>query len=233
MSAKPSLVDRGALQRRYDLAVAVLSPLVLVSSILAIRSDLGGETNLHYVTKPLTMVLIIAIARLGAEPPSIRYRRLVVAGLLFSLGGDVLLMLPGDYFLYGLSSFLVAQIFYILAFSSVGGFYRSWWAAALFALFGLGVMWLLWPNLGPMRLPALAYVVAILVMAWQAMGQWRQTGRSRALLAFVGALFFVLSDTALALNRFGFSFEAAPLVVLSTYFSAQWLIALSTGAVRA
>jgi hypothetical protein len=26
MSAKPSLVDRGALQRRYDLAVAVLSP---------------------------------------------------------------------------------------------------------------------------------------------------------------------------------------------------------------
>jgi uncharacterized membrane protein YhhN len=47
------------------------------------------------------------------------------------------------------------------------------------------------------------------------------------LLAFVGACLFAISDSALALNRFRRSFRSAQFLILSTYYAAQCLIALS------
>ncbi len=41
----------------------------------------------------------------------------------FSLGGDVFLMLPGDYFIPGLASFLVAHLFYIALFRQGVGWF--------------------------------------------------------------------------------------------------------------
>ncbi|RME49244.1 MAG: lysoplasmalogenase, partial [Caldilineae bacterium] len=79
-------------------------------------------------------------------------------------------------------------------------------------------------------LPVLVYVLVILVMAWQAWARWRNTGETAALLAFVGAVLFVISDTVLAFNRFQGEFAAARALNLSTYFAAQWLIALSVWA---
>jgi uncharacterized membrane protein YhhN len=42
-----------------------------------------------------------------------------------------------------------------------------------------------------------------------------------------GAVLFLISDGVLAINRFMRSFRAAQAVILTTYFTAQWLIALS------
>ena len=55
------------------------------------------------------------------------------------------------------------------------------------------------------------------------------TGQTRAFLAFVGAILFVISDLALAVNRFASPIDMAALLVLGTYYPAQWLIALSAG----
>ena len=40
-------------------------------------------------------------------------------------------------------------------------------------------------------------------------------------------MLFVVSDAALATNRFRGAFASAQLLVLGTYYPAQWLIALS------
>lgn len=82
-----------------------------------------------------------------------------------------------------------------------------------------------------MKIPAFIYALAILIMAWQSFGNWQLTDQLPALLAFIGALLFVVSDLVLTLNRFKFSFQAAQTIILSTYYAAQWLIALSAGAV--
>ena len=42
-----------------------------------------------------------------------------------------------------------------------------------------------------------------------------------------GATAFVVSDAALAFDRFRGPLRAAPLAILGSYFPAQWLIALS------
>ena len=83
------------------------------------------------------------------------------------------------------------------------------------------------PYLGKMKWPVVVYMVVILVMAWQAWERWSQTGQSAALLAFLGAVLFVISDSALAVNRFRGRYKSAPALILSTYFAAQWLIVRS------
>lgn len=43
--------------------------------------------------------------------------KFIFAGLIFSLFGDAFLALPGNYFVFGLGSFLMAQILYSIGFS--------------------------------------------------------------------------------------------------------------------
>ncbi len=70
-------------------------------------------------------------------------------------------------------------------------------------------------------------------MAAQAMG--RATAlRDRASVAVAaGACFFMLSDSLLAIHRFVQPLPLAPLWVLSTYYTAQMLIAHNARPMRA
>ena len=206
---------------------ALLTILAALSAALHIRAEYAGPVYQIYVFKPLTMLLIILIALLIRRTVSRRYRALVIAGLLFSLGGDIFLMLPVDMFIAGLVSFLLAQVCYTVAFTSDIGFTVSLPLLVPFALYGAVIFGILAPHTGKMKLPVLVYMVVILIMAWQASVRWSLTGESGARLAFLGAVLFVISDSLLALDRFRGKFKAARLLVLTTYFSAQWLIALS------
>ena len=48
-----------------------------------------------------------------------------------------------------------------------------------------------------------------------------------ALLAAAGAVSFVFSDTLIGINRFVLSFEAAPYLLIVTYWLGQWGITAS------
>ena len=71
-----------------------------------------------------------------------------------------------------------------------------------FAIFGFVIYAILAPSLGKLRFPVLIYIVVILIMAWLAWERWSQTSQSWALLASLGAVLFLISDTILAINRF-------------------------------
>jgi uncharacterized membrane protein YhhN len=205
----------------------IFSVLTLITAVLTIAAKIQGHKRLEYVCKPLTMVWIVLIVLLNRDPFSTRYQVLIALGLLASLAGDVFLMLPHPrHFLYGLSSFLIAHLFYIVAFTVEGG--KAPIAYIIpFALYGVIVLWVLWPNLGEMKRPVMAYVGVILIMAWQAANRWIGARLDGSLLSMIGAYLFVMSDSALAVERFRGSWRSAPFWVLSTYFAAQWLIALS------
>jgi uncharacterized membrane protein YhhN len=64
-------------------------------------------------------------------------------------------------------------------------------------------------------------------MAGLAAERFIQIGNTRALCAFVGGALFVVSDSALAINRFLKEFKLAQPLILGAYFAAQALIALS------
>jgi uncharacterized membrane protein YhhN len=208
-----------------------ISLLAGTTAVLAIYGRYQQKQTWVYLFKPTTTLLIILLALWGAwaggpsEP--VAYAWLVVAGLILGLAGDVFLMLPERYFLPGLSSFLAGHWFYIAAFTAGVGTVISWWLLPLLLMGGL-VYGLLHPHLGKMRLPVIFYVLTILLMAGQALGRWSLLDTTGALLAAAGSVLFVVSDAALALNRFRRPFPSAQLLVLSTYWVAQWLIAMST-----
>ncbi|MCA9938102.1 MAG: lysoplasmalogenase [Anaerolineales bacterium] len=209
-------------------SVAGLSILILFLATGAIWSDVADRKQLHYLLKPLSTILIIGLALVTAPAPRPFYATAIVVGLVFSLGGDIFLMLPQDRFLAGLISFLLAHLAYIAAFVSVAGFHLAPVFLASLLIYGIVLFQLLWPGMGKMRGPAFVYMLAILTMAWQAGGLWQSTGASGHMLAAVGALFFVLSDSLLAYNRFRHPIPGGRVLVLGTYYLAQWLIALSS-----
>ena len=208
----------------------VLSVLALLAAVSSITAEILDAQTLAYFTKPVTLALIIGVALVSHDSPSPFYKWTIIAGLIFSLAGDVLLMVPQDLFLWGLIAFAVAQLFYTTAFIHGGGFYGNFRSAVPFLLFGIFMGALLWSNLDDMLIPAMVYLVIILVMAWQGYGHWRQYPGTRGRLLFIGVLLFVASDSFLAVNRFLYDLEnLAPILILGTYYPAQWLIAQSAG----
>ena len=205
----------------------LISLLILLSATLLIRAEYVSPRSHVYFFKPLTTCLVILLAWQVKQPVTAGYRVAILAGLSFSLIGDIFLMLPADRFIAGLVAFLIAHLCYIVAFTSRTGFQLSipWLIPCL--LIGGVMLALLWPHLGGLKVPVLVYMVVILVMLWQALGQLGRETQLSVLLAAIGAVWFVISDSTLALNRFREPFAASRAIVLSTYYLAQWLIALS------
>jgi len=206
----------------------LLTSLAVITAAIHLYGEYSGPALLIYIFKPLTMLLIIGIALSAAAPqPQPRYKTAVIAGLLFSLVGDVLLMLPIDAFIFGLVSFLAAHLVYIYAFQLHHRPGFSWLPVLILAAYGVAIFLVLRPGLGGLAFPVAAYILVILTMAYTAWSQRDQSGARWALLALVGAVLFVLSDTILALNKFGEPFTLARALTLGTYFPAQWFIARS------
>ncbi len=179
----------------------------------------------HYILKPLTTLTIITIAFSNATPGFTIYADLILAGLIFSLSGDIFLMLPQDRFLPGLVSFLLAHIVYSLAFLQATNDFTLWIIIPLL-LYGAWMYWQLLPRLGKMRYAVLVYILLILLMAGSAINLWWQQPTRFSLMAGLGAIFFVVSDSILAWNRFKQASPRAGWLILSTYFIAQLLIAV-------
>jgi len=207
-------------------AVLILTIGAFLSAALAILFHYREPRNLVYIFKPLAMVFIIAIALRENILPATHYQRAIILGLLFSLAGDVFLIKP-ERFVHGLVSFLIAHLFYIAAFVL---FVPSGWlfvsalpVAASFVL----ILRVLWSHLGQMRLPVMIYTFIIALMGWQTINRWFVIGDVKSTFAVLGALSFMASDSVLAINKFRQNFHLAQLLLLTTYFVAQWLIALS------
>ena len=207
--------------------VVWLAGAAAVSLTLHLRAAYFGPAWQVYLFKPVTTTLILLIALTAGAVATRRYRTAIVVGLLFSLLGDVLLMLPRDLFVVGLGAFLLAHLAYLAAFTDGVGWRVAGWPTALYLAAAAGVLVYLWENLGTMRVPVIAYVAVIVLMAAQAAGRARTLGTDGSFAAARGAALFVVSDATIAVDRFGEPFAAATAVVMTTYVAAQLLIAVS------
>lgn len=199
----------------------LLPILAVAAAALNMRAaaiDLPAQV---YVFKPLATLALVAIVlrTVGAS----RYRAWIAAGLVASLAGDILLMLPQGLFVAGLAAFLLAHLCYIRAFTVDGAGLRAPLLPGIPVLVAaIAVLVYLWPSLGPMRVPVSCYVATITIMSWQAVARWWVRRTPDAAFAAAGSLCFLASDASLAINRFVAPFAGATLVILGTYYAAQW-----------
>jgi uncharacterized membrane protein YhhN len=215
-----------------DGAVVLAAMAAIVGGTFGVPGLVDGWHVLHWVAKPLATLLILWTAWYAQPAVSVVYRRWISIGMLFSLVGDILLMLPVDAFVAGLVAFLLGHLCFIRALVDDTRF-----AARLLALlgclaYGLLNLWALWPTLpGALHLPVVVYVVVLTSMGGQAVARaWVHGGdglAGPAQWAAAGALLFMLSDTLLAWNRFRLALPLSSLWVLATYYAALWCLARS------
>jgi uncharacterized membrane protein YhhN len=204
---------------------------------LELLGEATGFRPLVFLTKPLLMpVLALWFAReTSDENLHQTARRLLIGGLLLATAGDVLLMLdrewPGrNLFLFGLGAFLATHLCYAAAFlrlagGALGYVRRAPWVVLLLLLYLAGLLALLNPGLGALRLPVVAYGATITFMALTAINL-RDHAPPRAYRWIVaGALLFVLSDSLIGIHRFAFELPAAGVAIMLTYIAGQYLIA--------
>ncbi|MCE7039520.1 lysoplasmalogenase [Dyadobacter sp. CY312] len=205
--------------------------LYILIAVTEISADLAGLVWLVYIFKPLIILSLLVFVLKRQRISSTKKPVLFLAALVFALLGDILLMIQGvDLFIPGLGSFLMMQLLYIVLFRSdiSSSIYvrTNIKSALLFLVFALGLYVILFPYLPDpvMRTAVAIYALSIASMAWMAWLRKSFVSRTSFKMVFAGALFFMLSDSLIAIDRFLISVPFNTIWVMSTYAAAQYLI---------
>lgn len=172
------------------------------------------------------------------------FHRLMMIGFFFSWLGDVLLQLSNgekefglateDFYMLGMVAFLLTQIFYTIAFSTTKG-KNTLFTARIYQLilvigYGALLLWLLYNKLvtpdANYRIPVIVYTLVILTMLASALNRYGKVNGVSYMLVSIGALLFVASGSMIAINRFLEKFDFARILIMLTYITAQYLIAI-------
>ncbi|MCA6379487.1 MAG: lysoplasmalogenase [Cytophagales bacterium] len=215
------------MQVRRDLPVLIFAVGVSAELGTAIF-DYPGHS---LIFKPLIMIGLMAYYYALSPARS----RLFLVALFFCWLGDVFLIFQSTdplFFIGGLASFLAGHIVYIFCYRQLQiitsskellGSQKVRFAFPII-LAGTGLVTILYPLLGELRIPVMIYALVITLMALTALFRYGRTNSKSFFLIFIGAVLFMVSDSLLAINKFHHAFSAAGALVMLTYSVAQFLI---------
>lgn len=207
--------------------------------VIIVVGDLVGEylqsPQIDYIFKPLIMIWIASFFAIHSKHINKKIVKLTLFAFLFSWLGDILLMFANEkfsFFVLGLVSFLIAQLFYINLFlntivlSGERPFLKKHSIYLVFyIIYGLAVYTLLYNSLnGVLKLAVFVYMLALLSMSAMALNRYGNGHRISFQYVFTGSLLFVFSDTLIAINRFLVPIPFEGMLIMATYISAQFLI---------
>ncbi len=207
--------------------------LQVIFWISAAADIIGIAANipvLYYAAKPLLLPVLIIL--LASATGAVRGKKIMLVALFFSWMGDVLLMFESRhalFFIFGLVCFLTTHILYIIYFLSITSENISLLKKyplfiALVAAYGVSLVWLLFPHLAGLKIPVMVYAAVICTMLLCSLHIFHKVNSTTNILYVSGALFFVLSDSLLAVNKFYQPFAYAGVFIMLTYCLAQYLI---------
>jgi len=192
--------------------------------ILIVREDMA------WYLKPLPLpFLLVSVYNFEKFPT----KSWLFNALIFSWLGDIILMFATNgelYFILGLISFLISHLLYIILFLKQGNTtdYRKsiifWVAFILILMYLKNMLGFLYPKLGDLKIPVTIYpltVSTMLLMALKGYFSWRKPENITILF---GAIFFVMSDSILAINKFYEPLPYGNFMIMMTYLVAQCAI---------
>jgi uncharacterized membrane protein YhhN len=155
-------------------------------------------------------------------------------GILFSLLGDIWLMLPRRFFLAGLFSFLLAHVSFIVGLNQTPLPFSALSMAVGGTVFLIAILLFCKIRFGFMRMigtlrarfPLALYGLALTLMLLSAVSTLFRDAwtTSAALMVTTGALLFFISDCMLGFDRFVKPFRHARLLVRITYHLGQMIL---------
>jgi uncharacterized membrane protein YhhN len=147
--------------------------------------------------------------------------------LVCSWGGDIMLTKKSSVlFKAGIAFFMLTHIMYFVVFIRAGNgfiFEKPVFFIPLI-LYEVILISYLFNHLERMKIPVIVYSSVIIIMLASAINRYGSvTGKSFSMVLW-GAILFVISDSALAINKLKQPFRLYQLVVMLTYITAQFLI---------
>ncbi|NOZ46256.1 MAG: lysoplasmalogenase [Chlorobi bacterium] len=183
------------------------------------------------ISKSLIMPLLMLYYLYKNSFSVTQFRKFILLALFFSWMGDVLLMFTSMhevFFMTGLVSFLIAHVFYIIAFIDPyqkRTIIRSKPYYILpFIIYGIILICLLYSNLGNMAFPVTIYASVILFLGIIALNRYKKVETKSFWLIFSGVILFIFSDSLIAIDKFTFPFRLSTFFIMSLYVLAQFLI---------
>ncbi|HKB44430.1 MAG TPA: lysoplasmalogenase [Chitinophagaceae bacterium] len=206
--------------------------IIFFAIILAVELtgiQLKNET-IQFIFKPLLMIVVGGYFLSQVNRINNSLKGWIIAALLFSWIGDILLMFQAKndtFFLPGLSAFLLAHVSYIIFFHGVRvreNIRSNILLLLIVVIYYAILITILSPHLGDMKLPVRIYGIVISFMFMLAMHMLFMKNKIAGRWMMTGALLFVISDSVLAINKFYQPFETAGIIIMLTYALAQLFI---------
>lgn len=213
--------------RSFTISFILIAILDLVIEYLDIQQG-------RFLVKPLICIVLMGYL-VNTTKLTGNFSKLIFGGLLFSLVGDIALIFAGNggtFFMVGLGTFLIAHILYSLAFFRDYRYdpmaSKKFGHIMLFtmAIFTAGMYFWMRPYLNGMKYPVMAYMIIISIMAILAAYRYGRVNLVSFRLILAGAVFFIISDTLLAVNKFVEPFLYSGILIMATYMAAQYLITM-------
>ncbi|CAM1358070.1 Uncharacterized membrane protein YhhN [Tenacibaculum sediminilitoris] len=203
--------------------ITLASMVFLLVAIADVYAVITQNKTIEMIFKPLLMTTLAVVYLVSVKKPSFW----LLSALFFSFWGDVFLLDKTNFFVFGLASFLVAHVVYIKIITNF--LYKDLAVKILtsaipFVLLFVGLLGLIYNNLGDLLLPVIVYGVAISTFGTAALLNYRQqktTGNSWLLL---GAILFIASDSLIALNNFYTPKRLFDIAIIILYIVSQYLI---------
>ena len=193
--------------------------------------ELESQRIIKVITKSLIIPLIVIFYILATE----NINPLIVVGLIFGLSGDVFLLnkQKKKNFIFGLGSFLLGHVIYIVAFLTSINYEDAYSSGLILVvvaslLLVIFLVWALRGNLGGLKIPVIVYSIILSFMSISAfMVATSPSGgfEGRGWLCYAGSILFLCSDGILAWTYFKAKFKHFNVIVMATYMTAQLLIA--------
>jgi len=198
-----------------------------VVSIVYLITLFFKDSILQYILKGCLVPLILAVYLSAANNVLL----MILIALVFGWLGDIFLLKISNLlrFRLGLASFLLGHIFYIITmFNYAQPLNIIVLIISIIVAVGYGILAFKMVQPSPdMKIPVIAYETILLTMAIFALqlflAHWSKFGA----FIFAGSIFFVASDSMLALATF--RKKALNVPVMFTYIAAQLLIVLGFG----
>lgn len=206
-----------------DLAWVLLACTLVIACIDWVAVGTGNR-RLEYLAKPATMMALFGVVVTLDEVPA-AVRLWFAAAVAMSLAGDVFLMLPRDLFVFGLGSFLLGHVAYVVGMAregvEPGGVAAGLLVTALaLATLGQRILRAVRATSPELAAPVVAYMLVISAMVAAAFGLLEP-------LAMVGAVLFYASDATIAWTRFIGPLRHERLLIMVSYHLGQVLLVLS------
>jgi len=209
----------------------ILALLCLLTGLIFMIIDNRTSFPPQMIAKALIMPWLMIIFILNLRHDKNRLHLFMFAGLFFSWIGDVLLEFTefNEFmFIAGLAGFLLAHVMYLITFFSTPGknaiLGRRFYLLIPILVFGLAFIFIVYKDLGEMRLPVIIYAIVMLIMLSASVNRIGKVNRTSFLMVLTGAILFVISDSGIAINRFIHPFGFSTVLIMSTYIIAQLLI---------